>query len=198
MYVLLVAGPGPRPPLQGELECGDKMETPQLQDEPGVSRIQEMTNERAAGSIKSEPARVLSCRPVVNTGLTRRSWVSSQGKNKEDPRHGTLLHHTRSELVLSILIKLGLLVVLITRSTARVRTRFLQINSVLVILLLLIGGSGSKHGVRGEDQRDVIDVYYTPPPGSDHLTELSPSELEENYVPCSGKCCVLRSWQVLE
>ena len=192
MYVLLVAGPGPRPPLQAELECGDKMETPQLQDEPGVTRIQEMTNERAARSIKSEPARA-GASPVVNTGLTRRSRVSSQGKNKEDPRHGTLLHHTRSEVVLSILIKLGLLAVLITRSTARVRTRFLQINSVLVILLLLIGGSGSKHGVRGEDQRAVIDVYYTPPPESDHLAELSPSELEENYVPCSGKCCVLRS-----
>ena len=46
MYVLLVAGPGPRPPLQAELECGDKMETPQLQDEPGDTRIQEMTNQR--------------------------------------------------------------------------------------------------------------------------------------------------------
>ena len=176
MCVLLVAGPGPRPRLQAELDSGDKMETAQLQDVPGVTRIEQMTNKRAAGSNKSEPARVLSC-PVL-----------SGEQPRKDPRHGTLLHHTRSEIVLSILIKLGLLVVLITRSTARVRTRFLQINSVLVILLLLVGGGSGKHGVRGEDQRDVIDVYYTPPPGSDHLAEL-----EDNYLPCSGKCCVLRS-----
>ena len=142
MYVVLLPGLVVMcPRLQAQVDDGNKMEPGQARDVAGLGRNWVMTNQKAAWSHEeTEPGRAAAASPVVNTGLTRRSRVSSSHeKDKEHERHGTLLLlHTRSEVVISILIKLGLLFVLIKRSSARVRLHFVQINSLLTLLLVIL------------------------------------------------------------